>query len=51
MKLVKNTSKNNWKKTIHYNLRNLPSSGWRHSTIDSHNNLFTITKHNGKTKL
>jgi hypothetical protein len=23
--LVKNTSKNNWRKTIHYNLKNVPS--------------------------
>jgi hypothetical protein len=51
MRLVKNTSKNNSRKTIHYNLTNLPSSRWRHLTINSHINMFAITEHNGKTKL
>jgi hypothetical protein len=51
MRLVKNTSRNNWRKTIHYNLRNLPNSRWRHLIIDSHSNMFVIIEHNDKMKL
>ncbi len=49
--LVNNTCKNNWKKIIHNNLKDLLSQRWTHSTSNCHNNLSTITENNYKMKL
>ncbi len=49
--LVKNTCRDNWKKKIHNNLRDLSSQKWRHLTNNLHNNLFVVIKKNYRTKL
>jgi hypothetical protein len=36
---------------INNSLKNLPCQKWRHLINDSHNSLFTLTKHNGRSKL